>query len=132
MVREGSNGYPPQLQQSIQPMTIDESIYEDMSIVALSGRLDALTAPEVEQRLLSRIEQPPVNLLLNLKELNYISSAGLRVVLVAAKKTIAAKGQFILCGMNEQIRTIFDISGFLTILRVVESCEDIVPSESPV
>ena len=47
-------------------MTIDETSYDDMTIVALSGRLDALTAPEVEQRLLSRIEQVPVNLLLNL------------------------------------------------------------------
>lgn len=69
-------------------MTIDETSYDDMTIVALSGRLDALTAPEVEQRLLSRIAQVPVNLLLNLKGLDYISSAGLRVVLMAAKKLI--------------------------------------------
>ena len=112
-------------------MTIDETIYDDMSVVALSGRLDALTAPEVEQRLLARIAQSPVNLLLNLKGLDYISSAGLRIVLMVAKKTNAAQGQFILCGMNEQIRTIFDISGFLTILRVAERCEDHLPSTNP-
>ena len=112
-------------------MTIDEIIQDDMTIVALAGRLDAMTAPEFEQRLLSRIALAPVNLVLNLSELDYISSAGLRVVLMVAKKIHASQGQFILCGMNDQVRTIFDISGFLNILRVVEKCGDHLSSKGP-
>jgi anti-anti-sigma factor len=108
-------------------MIIDERIDNDLVSVALAGRLDSMTAPEVEQRLLARATAASVNLVLDLSGLDYISSAGLRVILMVAKRTKAAQGQFVLCGMKEQIRTIFEVSGFLTILRVVERCEDAPP-----
>jgi anti-anti-sigma factor len=59
--------------------------------------------------------------------LEYISSAGLRVLLMVAKRVKTVQGQFILCGMNEQIRTVFDVSGFLTIFRVQERCTEALP-----
>ncbi|WP_295443389.1 STAS domain-containing protein [uncultured Thiodictyon sp.] len=109
-------------------MTIDETISDDRTIVALSGRLEATTAPQAEQRLLALATAPAGNLILDLSGLDYISSAGLRVILMVAKRAKAAQGQFVLCGMNEQIRTIFEVSGFLTILRVVEDCTDALPA----
>ncbi len=109
-------------------VTIDKRIRDDLTTVALSGRLDSMTASEVEQRLLARAMVASVNLVLDLSGLDYISSAELRVILMVAKQTKAAQGQFILCGMNQQIRMIFEISGFLTILRVVERCADALTS----
>jgi anti-anti-sigma factor len=109
-------------------VTIDECIRDDLTTVALTGRLDSMTAPEVEQRLLARATVASVNLVLDLSGLDYISSAGLRVILMVAKRTKAAQGQLVLCGMNQQISTIFEVSGFLTILRVVERCADALPA----
>jgi stage II sporulation protein AA (anti-sigma F factor antagonist) len=108
-------------------MTIKETIGGDRITVALTGRLDATNAAEVEQRLLALAMSESVNLILDLSGLDYISSAGLRVMLMVAKRVKTAQGQFILCGMNEPIRTIFDVSGFLTLLRVEERCADALP-----
>ncbi len=65
-------------------MTIDERIRDDLTIVALTGRLDSMTAPDVEQRLLARATEASVNLVLDLSGLDYISSAGLRVIWLVA------------------------------------------------
>ena len=61
------------------------------------------------------------NLLLDFSGLDYISSAGLRLVLVVAKRLKQDNGQLLLCGMQSHIREVFDISGFLAILNVADT-----------
>jgi anti-anti-sigma factor len=90
----------------------------DILLVRLSGRLDGTNAAEAEQALLGRIESGPTRVVLDMTELDYISSAGLRVVLLAAKRLRKAEGALSLCGMKAHIREVFEVSGFLTLFAV--------------
>ena len=103
-------------------MEIQITSTDNAKLVALRGRLDSSTAPELEKQLFAHIDgATSPRLAVSFAELDYISSAGLRVLLMAAKKVRAAQGKLALCEMSAQIREVFDISGFLSILTVVDS-----------
>lgn len=83
-------------------------------VLALKGRLDTNTAPQLEQSLeLDGVKE----LVLDFSELEYISSAGLRVVLAAQKK-MNEKGSMKLTNVNETIMEVFEITGFTDILTI--------------
>jgi len=92
-------------------------------IVRLSGRLDSTTSLAFEKSLLELLANTGARLLLDLTQLDYISSAGLRVVLVAAKRSKQAQGHLVLFGLQPMVREVFEISGFLKILRTTSSLE---------
>ena len=84
--------------------------------IALEGRLDTTTAPELEKTLketLGGVEQ----LTLNFEKLDYISSAGLRVLL-SAHKIMSGKGSMKVTNVNEVVREVFDVTGFADILTI--------------
>lgn len=84
--------------------------------VALKGRLDTVTAPDLEAALngaLAGVDQ----LSFDLTDLEYMSSAGLRVLLTA-QKTMNKQGSMIVTGVNDTIREIFDLTGFSDILTI--------------
>ncbi|MBR6040370.1 MAG: STAS domain-containing protein [Clostridia bacterium] len=84
--------------------------------VALSGRLDTNTAPELEKTLNTSLEG--VNtLFINMEKLDYISSAGLRVLL-AAQKTMNKQGEMRVVHVNETVMEIFEVTGFADILTI--------------
>ena len=89
--------------------------------IRLAGRMDAATATSVEEAFLARAEQGPGSFVFDLSRLEYISSAGLRVMLMAAKKTRSADGRLALFGLGDTVREVFEISGFLTIFAVFDS-----------
>lgn len=85
--------------------------------VALEGRLDTTSAPELEKALggqLGNVE----HLILEFEKLNYISSAGLRVLLGTQKKMNAKKGTMVIRHANEMVMEVFEVTGFLDILTV--------------
>ena len=84
--------------------------------VALTGRLDTVTAPELESELASALEDVE-NLVIDMKDLEYISSAGLRVLLTA-QKIMRNRGSFIVCNVNEIVMEIFEVTGFSDILTI--------------
>lgn len=87
-----------------------------MLTVALSGRLDTTTAPELEKEISSSLAG--VNaLVLDFSDLDYVSSAGLRVIL-KAQKAMNAKGGMKLKNVNKDIMEVFDITGFVDILTI--------------
>lgn len=94
------------------------STKKDGAVLTLEfqGRLDGSNSAQVEQELVSHIAAGERKLLMNLAGLEYVSSAGLRVFLIVAKNLKKSQGGFALCGMNEQIREIFEISGFLDLM----------------
>ncbi len=97
-------------------MTITKQQTDDALVIALAGRLDTTTSPELEKELKESL--PGVSqLTLDLEELEYISSAGLRVLL-AAQKTMSAQGTMKLIHVNEIIMEIFEITGFSDILTI--------------
>ena len=84
--------------------------------IALEGRLDTLTAPMLEKELLSSLEGAD-SLVMDFEKLDYISSAGLRVLL-SAQKTMSRRGGMKLRNVNAAILEIFDVTGFADILTI--------------
>jgi serine/threonine-protein kinase RsbW len=87
-------------------------------LLAPSGRLDANTSAEFEKEVMQHLSLSPRGMVMDFSGLRYVSSAGLRVVLLAAKKLKSAGGTFVLCGLSAPIEEVFKISGFLSILTV--------------
>ena len=85
-------------------------------VVALKGRLDTLTAPQLEEELNAATEGVD-SLVFDFSELEYISSAGLRVLL-SAQKTMNGKGSMTVKNVSDEIREIFDVTGFSDILTI--------------
>ena len=97
-------------------MTIEKKINNDAVTLIVSGRLDTQTAPELENELdsvLAGIKE----LTFDMTNLEYVSSAGLRVIL-KAQKAMNAQGSMKLTGVNDSIMEVFDITGFLDILTI--------------
>ena len=97
-------------------MTIEKKINNEVTTLIVSGRLDTQTAPELENELDS-ILPGLKELTFDMKGLEYISSAGLRVIL-KAQKTMNIQGAMKLTNVNDDIMEVFDITGFLDILTV--------------
>ena len=87
------------------------------------GRLDATNSSILEKQALDTIDQGSRRLLIDFSGLQYISSAGLRTVLVIAKRIKAAGGQLALSSMNPQIAEVFKVSGFDSILDIYPSAD---------
>ena len=97
-------------------MTIEKKINQEAVTLIVSGRLDTQTAPELENELdssLSGIKE----LTFDMTNLEYVSSAGLRVIL-KAQKAMNTQGSMKLTGVNDSIMEVFDITGFLDILTI--------------
>ena len=97
-------------------MTIEKTTENEKVTLTVSGRLDTTTAPELEAALDEVLENTK-ELIFNLENLEYISSAGLRVIL-KAQKSMNTKGSMKLTSVNDSIIEVFDITGFLDILTI--------------
>ena len=85
-------------------------------VIALEGRLDTTTSPELEAQLKKPMESAE-SLTLDFSKLDYISSAGLRVLL-SAHKAMSAKGGLKITNVNVIVREVFDVTGFSDILTI--------------
>lgn len=97
-------------------MTIEKKIENENVTLTVAGRLDTTTAPELEKALDSILDDTK-DLTFDMQGLEYISSAGLRVIL-KAQKAMNTKGSMKLTGVNDSIMEVFDITGFLDILTI--------------
>ena len=97
-------------------MTIEKILDGKKMTLLLEGRLDTTTAPQLEADLktdLNGVEE----LLMDFEKLEYLSSAGLRVLL-SAQKTMHKQGNMVICHVNETIRDVFEVTGFSEILTI--------------
>ena len=92
----------------------------DIHIVAIAGSLDSTTSPEAQKSLTAMLAGAK-KVALDFSQLDYISSAGLRVLLGAAKQLRASGGKLGMFGLNQSVREVFEISGFSTILPIYKS-----------
>ena len=97
-------------------MEINKNLDGNKLTIALEGRLDTSTAPNLEAELKSSLDGV-ASLVLDFNKLEYISSAGLRVVL-AAQKTMSKQGEMKLVGVNDEVMEVFEITGFVDILTI--------------
>ena len=93
-----------------------ETKFSDVNTIVLSGRLDTVTAPQLEAEL-EKILSDSDALVLDMANLEYISSAGLRVIL-KAQKAMNTKGTMKLIHVGESIMEVFDITGFSDFLNI--------------
>ncbi|MBQ1526226.1 MAG: STAS domain-containing protein [Lachnospiraceae bacterium] len=98
-------------------MTINKEANGSDLKITLSGRLDTTTAPELESELKDSLDGV-TSLTFDFKELAYISSAGLRVLLSAQKIMNKAAGEMKIVGSNDEIKEIFEVTGFNDILNI--------------
>jgi anti-sigma B factor antagonist len=100
-------------------MNIESSLSGDVVVAVLKGRMDAVTAPEFDAWFGARMQAGENRLVLDLVGLDYISSAGLRSLLSAAKKIKTVGGKIVLCGLGGTVSEVFSMSGFMAIFTVV-------------
>jgi len=93
-------------------MNIAISHHDRNIIITLTGRLDATSAPDVLETLNAQIDGGQSQFVLDFESMEYISSSGLRMLLVVMKRLSAAAGRMVLCGVNEHVREVFDLAGF--------------------
>lgn len=107
-------------------MDIRESQQSDFLILELTGRLDTKTSPQLEKKLIELLNEGSRRLVIDLKELEYVSSAGLRVLLMTAKKLNGMDGHLALSSMNESVRQVFDIAGFTSVFTIAATSVEAV------
>jgi anti-anti-sigma factor len=95
-------------------------------IVGLQGRMDSSTASIVEEKMLGLINRGESRLVVDCAQLDYISSAGLRVFLMAAKRLTQAKGKLVLATLNDDVKQVFDLTGFSSIFQICPSREEAI------
>ena len=101
-------------------MEISTRTSGDNHIVAIAGSLDSTTSPTA-QKALDQVLAGAKKVVLDFSKLDYISSAGLRVLLGAAKQLKSSGGTLGMFGLNQSVREVFEISGFSAILSVFPS-----------
>ena len=99
-------------------MTIEKKMNGNELVIALDGRLDTMTSPELEAELNQSLAGAD-SLTLDFSKLEYISSAGLRVLL-SAHKAMSAKGGMKVTNVNEIVQEVFEVTGFADILNIVK------------
>ena len=99
---------------------------EGALIISVAGRIDGMNAQEFHQNLDKEIGGSDNPVVLDLEKLSYISSAGLRSILLIAKTLQGRKTKFMLCSLPGPIKEIFEIAGFDKIISVLESRSDAI------
>ena len=105
-------------------MEIHEERAEGIVTLCLRGRLDSSTSGEFEEKLGSLFDGGENRIIADLSQLEYVSSAGLRVFLVGAKRASKEEGKLSLCSMREQVKEVFDIAGFSALFPMYDSRQD--------
>ena len=95
----------------------------EVAIVKLTGRLDSSAAQPTEANFVQMLGSGTPRLAIDMSRLEYISSAGLRVLLVVAKKVQQAKGKMVLFGLVPNVREVFSVSGFDKIFAIQSDAE---------
>jgi anti-sigma B factor antagonist len=92
-----------------------------VTIVSVDGRMDAVTSPDFETKMSELINTGERKLVVSLSGLEYISSAGLRVILASAKRMRENQGQIVFCGLQGHVLEVFKISGFRSIFKIFDT-----------
>ena len=99
-------------------MTVNKTKNGEKTTLKLSGRLDTTTAPQLQEVLIPEFDSAK-QVELDFAELVYVSSAGLRVLLIGQKAAKAKGGQFTVANVSEEIMEVFAMTGFAEMLTIV-------------
>ena len=111
-------------------MKIEEQTVDSVVIVSPDGRVDGSTAPDLEQHISGVVERGDARILLDCSKMDYIGSAGLRVVLAGARKCQQGGGKLTLCTLRAACKSVMEVSGFLTTLDYYDTRESALTAQS--
>jgi anti-anti-sigma factor len=107
-------------------MELHEEALGGVTALAVNGRLDNVSAPALGSRLEAAMAEPGSRLVLDFDRLDYISSAGFRVLLVAAKAAETEGRRLVLCGLRGPVRQLFDLGGFLDLFNIAHTRDEAI------
>jgi anti-anti-sigma factor len=96
----------------------------DIIVVRVQGRLDAASSPQLEKKLNSIVESGHFKLILNLGGVDYLSSAGMRLMLSVSKKLKHLEGKVVACSLNEDVMDVIKMAGFHQVLELYPTEEE--------
>lgn len=99
---------------------------DNYALVSLDGKLDSVSSGETENKLKEIMSGEQKTILINMENMKYISSAGLRVLLIMAKKAKAAQSRLILSSLIPEVKDVFNISGLANLFEIHDSVEEAV------
>ncbi len=105
-------------------MHVSVSKKNNLMIVAVEGRLDSVTSGELEAWVKETLSPPECDVVMDFSRLDYISSAGLRVMLNISKLISKSLHRFSMCSVQDHVREVFEISGFDSFIPIYKSPED--------
>lgn len=105
-------------------MLVSETLHDNIVIVDILGRVDSTTCEEVEAVLIEHAKRADCRLLIDLQQVAYMSSAGLRTFLKCAKAIKISQGYLVLSSMNENVFQIFELSGFTKLFQFAQTRAD--------
>ncbi len=106
------------------PFESHHEVRDDILVLAPKGRMDANTAKSFEEQSTSLLDNGPVRVVVDLSDIDYISSAGLRALLYLAQHLKSAGGKLTLCGAGAKVSDIIRICGFDSVFGLHASFED--------
>ena len=109
-------------------MDIHEERKDGILVLGLEGRLDAVSSKMFEEKVLALVDGGETRIVIDLSRLDYVSSAGLRVFLVASKRLTPVGGKVVLCSVQEPVKQVFDIVGFYSIFSILNSKDEALNS----
>lgn len=99
-------------------MEVRELSTDGVAVLEVKGRVDSTSAPVLGDKLTRAFASPQQRVVVDLSGADYVSSAGLRVLLRAAKQADQTKGKLVLHGLNSRVEEVFEISGFADIFTI--------------
>ena len=109
-------------------MDIDATAFDGVMAVTIKGRVDSTNAEGLKDRLIDMIRSGSSRLVIDLKEVIYISSAGFRTLLITGRAVEQASGRLVLCGIMGQVKKLFDAAAFTELFTIVPSVDEAVAS----
>jgi anti-anti-sigma factor len=103
---------------------IASSKIDGVVVMELRGRVNNQTAPQLGERLTAALTEPGTRLALDMSGVDYLSSAGLRVLQLAALQAEDNAGKLVMHGLTDRVKEVFEISGFASILSIVSTREE--------
>ncbi|MFA6703159.1 MAG: STAS domain-containing protein [Dysgonamonadaceae bacterium] len=108
-------------------MHIEIKTESDILIITIEGSIDSKTASEVQQKILEASVESN-NVIIDLTKVDFVSSAGLRVLLMVYRQIKAKNGKVILVGVSEEITEIMSITGFINFFEIVDTVKNALAS----
>ena len=105
-------------------VSIQEEAEGDILILRMSGRLDAVSSPTAERKVFDYVNHGQHKLLLDFSGIDYLSSAGMRMLLSVTKKLKTLSGKLVLCSVTINVMDILKMSGFDHVLEITQTEED--------